>query len=71
MLCGGSVDCGASAALAISAVLPRDKEGERFTLMVVVTVTIMSTIAMVLYPLLARAFTCLPPSGAVSGRHDP
>ena len=62
VLCGGSVAiCGASAALAISAVLPRDKEGERFTLMVVVTVTIMSTIAMVLYPLLARAFD-LPPA---------
>jgi len=62
VLSGGAVAiCGASAALAISAVLPREKEGDRFTLMVVVTVTVMSTAAMVLYPLLARALG-LPPA---------
>lgn len=61
VLSGGSVAiCGASAALAISAVLPREKEGDRFTLMVVVTVTVMSTVAMVLYPLVAKALN-LPP----------
>ena len=39
VLSGGAVAiCGASAALAISSVLPRNKESERFTLMVVVTV---------------------------------
>jgi uncharacterized integral membrane protein (TIGR00698 family) len=55
VLSGGSVAiCGASAALAISSVLPRDKESERFTLLVVVTVTAMSTLAMVIYPLIAR-----------------
>jgi uncharacterized integral membrane protein (TIGR00698 family) len=55
-LSGGAVAiCGASAALAISAVLPRDKHHDRFTLMVVITVTVMSTVAMVLYPLVARA----------------
>jgi uncharacterized integral membrane protein (TIGR00698 family) len=60
-LSGGSVAiCGASAALAISSVLPRTKDTERFTLMVVVTVTVFSTIAMVLYPLIARAWG-LPP----------
>jgi uncharacterized membrane protein YadS len=46
VLSGGAVAiCGASAALAISAVLPREKNGDRFTLMVVVTVTVMSTLA--------------------------
>lgn len=61
VLSGGAVAiCGASAALAISAVLPREKDGDRFTLMVVVTVTVMSTIAMVAYPLIAR-FLHLPP----------
>jgi uncharacterized integral membrane protein (TIGR00698 family) len=61
VLSGGAVAiCGASAALAISAVLPREKEGDRFTLMVVVTVTVMSTLAMVLYPLVARLLH-LPP----------
>jgi len=61
VLSGGSVAiCGASAALAISAVLPRSKESERFTLMVVVTVTVLSTIAMVIYPLVAKLLR-LPP----------
>ena len=56
VLSGGSVAiCGASAALAISSVLPRTKDSERFTLTVVVTVTVLSTIAMVAYPLIARA----------------
>ncbi|BCN37551.1 UPF0324 membrane protein [Alicycliphilus denitrificans] len=61
VLSGGAVAiCGASAALAISAVLPREKDSDRFTLMVVVTVTVMSTIAMVAYPLVARLLH-LPP----------
>jgi uncharacterized integral membrane protein (TIGR00698 family) len=62
VLSGGAVAiCGASAALAISAVLPREKGADRFTLMVVVTVTVMSTLAMVLYPLVAKALH-LPPA---------
>lgn len=61
VLSGGSVAiCGASAALAISAVLPRTKDSERFTLMVVVTVTVLSTLAMVIYPLVAKLLD-LPP----------
>lgn len=61
VLSGGAVAiCGASAALAISAVLPRDKHSERFTLMVVVSVTVLSTLAMVIYPLVARLLH-LPP----------
>ncbi len=61
VLVGGSVGiCGASAALAISSVLPQDKDSERFTLLVVVTVTLLSTVAMVLYPMLTTALH-LPP----------
>lgn len=61
VLSGGAVAiCGASAALAISAVLPREKQGDRFTLMVVVTVTVLSTVAMVVYPLLARLLQLTP-----------
>ena len=64
VLAGGAVAiCGASAALAISAVLPREKDGERFTLLVVVTVTALSTLAMVVYPLIARLLE-LPPAMA-------
>lgn len=51
LIAGGSVGiCGASAALAVASVLPKTKENERFTLLVVVGVTVLSTIAMVLYP---------------------
>lgn len=51
LIAGGSVGiCGASAALAVASVLPKTKENERFTLLVVVGVTVLSTIAMVVYP---------------------
>ena len=60
---GATAICGASAALAISAVLPRSRAQERFTLLVVVAVTSLSTIAMLLYPLLVRALH-LPPASA-------
>jgi uncharacterized integral membrane protein (TIGR00698 family) len=56
LLSGAAVSiCGASAALAVSAVMPKSKEGERQTLLTVVGVTGLSTLAMVLYPLLAKA----------------
>jgi len=55
LLSGGSVAiCGASAAMAISAVLPQTKANERFTLLAVVSVTVLSTLAMILYPLLIQ-----------------
>ncbi len=55
LLTGGSVAiCGASAALAISTVLP-DKPGkDRATLFTVVAVTTLSTLAMIFYPALVR-----------------
>lgn len=56
ILSGGSVGvCGASAALAIASVLPRNAESERDTILAVVTVTALSTLAMILYPLFATA----------------
>src|SRR5208283_3707648 len=56
VLSGGSVAiCGASAALAIASVLPQDKDRERDTILVVVTVTARSTLAMILYPILATS----------------
>lgn len=55
VLTGGAVAiCGASAAMAIAAVLPKSPENRRFTLLAVVGVTTLSTVAMVLYPSLAR-----------------
>lgn len=43
--------CGASAALAVASVMPRGEETDRYALVVVIGVTVMSTVAMVLYPL--------------------
>ena len=54
VLSGGAVAiCGASAAMAIGSVLFNNPKGERDTILVVVTVTGLSTLAMVLYPILA------------------
>ncbi|QMW24561.1 putative sulfate exporter family transporter [Sandaracinobacteroides saxicola] len=56
LLAGGAVGiCGASAALAISSVLPPTPERERDTMLTVVGVTALSTVAMILYPMLAAA----------------
>jgi uncharacterized integral membrane protein (TIGR00698 family) len=56
VLSGGAVGiCGASAALAIATVLPRNPESERDTILTVVTVTALSTLAMILYPMFATA----------------
>ena len=52
---GATAICGASAALAISAVLPRTPERERDTLFAVVAVTSLSTLAMIGYPILVDA----------------
>ncbi len=61
LLAGGATAiCGASAALAIAAVLPRDKRSEREVLVVVVLATLLSTVAMLFYPLIARTLQ-LPP----------
>jgi uncharacterized integral membrane protein (TIGR00698 family) len=55
LLSGGAVAiCGASAALAISATLPQNKDNEKFTLLTVVGVTTLSTVAMIVYPLLVK-----------------
>jgi uncharacterized integral membrane protein (TIGR00698 family) len=56
VLSGGAVGiCGASAALAISSVLPKGPEGERDTILTVVVVTALSTLAMIFYPMLVGA----------------
>lgn len=51
---GATAICGASAALAISSVLPRYPHLERDTALTVVGVTTLSTLAMVTYPLLTH-----------------
>jgi uncharacterized integral membrane protein (TIGR00698 family) len=56
VLSGGAVAiCGASAALAIASVLPRSDTRERDTILAVVSVTALSTLAMILYPVFAMS----------------
>jgi uncharacterized integral membrane protein (TIGR00698 family) len=54
---GAVAICGASAAAAIAAVLPRHEGSERDTAFTIIGVTTLSTIAMVLYPLIAAMFS--------------
>jgi uncharacterized membrane protein YadS len=49
---GAVAICGASAALAIASVLPSHKDHERNTILTVAGVTALSTVAMVVYPVL-------------------
>ena len=56
LLLGGAVAiCGASAALAIAAVLPKSRQCESETLLAVIGVTALSTLAMIAYPLISAA----------------
>jgi uncharacterized integral membrane protein (TIGR00698 family) len=66
ILSGGAVAiCGASAAMALSSVLPQTKTNERFTLLTVVGVTVMSTIAMVLYPFAIKLIGLSPEQAGI------
>ncbi len=61
LLSGGAVAiCGASAALAVASVLPQTPRNERFTLLTVVGVTVLSTLAMILYPFALRWLALSP-----------
>ena len=52
---GAVAICGASAALAIAAVLPRREASDRNTMLTIIGVAALSTVAMVIYPLIAQA----------------
>ena len=61
LLTGGAVAiCGASAALALSAAMPAHPLKERATLFTVIGVSTLSTLAMVLYPVLTQALGMAP-----------
>ncbi|MEL6585123.1 MAG: putative sulfate exporter family transporter [Pseudomonadota bacterium] len=56
LLTAGSVAiCGASAAMAISAILPKDERSEERLIFTVMGVTVLSTLAMIAYPILVRS----------------
>jgi uncharacterized integral membrane protein (TIGR00698 family) len=66
ILSGGAVGiCGASAALAIAAALPQTKENERYTLLTIVGVTTLSTLAMIIYPVVVRLAGLTPDAAGV------
>ena len=52
---GAVAICGASAAMALAALLPKGPRAERDLVFAVVGVTVLSTVAMILYPMLAAA----------------
>lgn len=65
-LSGGSVAiCGASAALAIATAFPHHPQKDRATLFVVISVSTLSTVAMVLYPILVRWFGLDPQQAGI------
>lgn len=61
LLTGAAVGvCGASAALAVSCVLPQTRENQRLVLATIVGVTLLSTAAMIAYPLALKALDVAP-----------
>jgi uncharacterized integral membrane protein (TIGR00698 family) len=70
---GATAICGASAALALAASLPAHPGKERATLFTVIGVSALSTLAMIGYPIVARALDLAPgPAGIFLGAtiHD-
>lgn len=66
LLTGGAVAiCGASAAMAIAAVLPKNARSESNLIFTVLAVTILSTVAMIAYPVLATAVGLNPQATGV------
>lgn len=66
LLTGGAVAiCGASAAMAIAAVLPKNQYSERNLIFTVLAVTVLSTVAMVIYPIIATVLDLSPIANGV------
>jgi uncharacterized integral membrane protein (TIGR00698 family) len=49
---GATAICGASAAIAIASILPRDEKSERELIFTIAGVTVLSTLAMIVYPVI-------------------
>lgn len=66
MLTGGATAiCGASAALALAAALPQHRQKEHATLFTVIGVSALSTLAMILYPMIADGLQLSPSQAGV------
>ncbi|GGB56112.1 membrane protein [Roseibium aquae] len=65
-LSGGAVAiCGASAAMAIGSILPKRPNADRDLAFTVITVTVLSTVAMIFYPVIAGALRLDPEATGV------
>lgn len=62
---GATAICGASAAIAIASVLPRDETSERELIFTIAGVTALSTLAMVFYPVVVGAFGLDPAQAGI------
>ena len=62
---GATAICGASAALALAAALPNHPLKERATLFTVIGVSALSTLAMIVYPMLAQTFGLDPRAAGI------
>ncbi|MDM4764453.1 putative sulfate exporter family transporter [Pelomonas sp. SE-A7] len=62
---GATAICGASAALALAAALPAHPQKERATLFTVIGVSALSTLAMIVYPMIARALGLDPQAAGI------
>ena len=62
---GATAICGASAALALSSAMPPHPQKERATMLTVIAVSTLSTLAMVAYPTIARWMALEPHSAGI------
>lgn len=62
---GATAICGASAALALAAALPNHPGKERATLFTVIGVSVLSTIAMIVYPMIAHSIHLSPQASGI------
>jgi uncharacterized integral membrane protein (TIGR00698 family) len=62
---GATAICGASAALALAAALPNHPGKERATLFTVIGVSVLSTFAMIVYPMIAHALHLSPQESGI------
>ena len=66
MLTGGATAiCGASAALALSVALPNHPQKERATLFTIIGVSALSTLAMIVYPMIAKWLVLSPQEAGI------
>jgi uncharacterized integral membrane protein (TIGR00698 family) len=62
---GATAICGASAAIAISTVLPRTETSERELVFTIAGVTVLSTLAMIIYPLIVTGLGLSPDDAGI------